>query len=152
MSEKARILIIDDDASIRTVLAAILEELGYIVEGVGTGKEGIEKTITHFYNLAFVDVRLPDMEGPQVLEKMKDTTPKMRKIIMTGYPSLQNAVEALNKGAHVYTMKPLDMKKVIETVEEQLKLQKEETKFSQEKVTEFVRSRVKELEEKSKNK
>jgi two-component system, NtrC family, response regulator AtoC len=147
MSEQARILIIDDDESIRTVLAAILEDLGYIIEGVGTGKEGIEKTNTHFYNLAFVDVRLPDMDGPQVLSKMRDTTPKIRKIIMTGYPSLQNAVDALNKGADAYIMKPFDMKNVIETVKEQLKQQKEETKFSQEKVTEFVRSRVKELEE-----
>jgi len=148
MSEHARILIVDDDESIRTVLATILEDIGYTVDGVGTGNEGIEKTNTRFYNLAFVDVRLPDMEGPQVLGKMRDTTPKIRKIIITGYPSLQNAVEALNKGAHAYIMKPFDMKKVIETVEEQLKLQKEETKFSQEKVTEFVISRVKELEEK----
>jgi two-component system, NtrC family, response regulator AtoC len=148
MSEKARILIVDDDESIRTVLAAILGELGYVVEGVGTGREGIEKTKTHFYNLAFVDVRLPDMEGPQVLCKMKETTPKIRKIIITGYPSLQNAVEALNKGAHAYIMKPFDMKKVIETVGQQLELQKDEIKFSQEKVAEFVKSRVKELEEK----
>lgn len=147
MSEHARILIVDDDESIRTVLATILEDLGYIVDGVGTGYEGVSKTHEHFYNLALVDVRLPDMEGPKVLEKMRDTTPKIRKIIITGYPTVQNAVEALNKGAHAYIMKPFDIEKVLETVREQLKLQKEEIKFSQEKVAEFVISRVDELED-----
>jgi DNA-binding NtrC family response regulator len=148
MSEHARILIVDDDESIRKVLATILEDIGYIVDGAGTGKEGIEKTNMHFYNLAFVDVRLPDMAGPEVLGKMRDTIPKMRKIIITGYPSLQNAVEALNKGAHAYIMKPFDMDNVLETVAAQLKLQNEDETFSQEKVAEFVKSRVKELEEK----
>jgi DNA-binding NtrC family response regulator len=146
MSEHARILIVDDDESIRNVLATILEDRGYIVDSAGTGKEGIEKTNMHFYNLTFVDVRLPDMTGPEVLGKMRDTVPKMRKIIITGYPSLQNAVEALNNGAHAYIMKPFDMDKVLKIMDEQLKLQKEETTFSQEKVTEFVKSRVKELE------
>ncbi|NLE03251.1 MAG: response regulator, partial [Crenarchaeota archaeon] len=56
MSEQSRILVIDDDESIRTVLANIFEELGYFVEGVGTGKEGIEKTQNAFYNLVFVDI------------------------------------------------------------------------------------------------
>jgi DNA-binding NtrC family response regulator len=148
MSEHARILIVDDDESIRTVLTTILEELGYIVDAVESGKAGIEKTNTHFYNLAFIDVRLPDMDGPQVLGKMKDTIPKIRKIIITGYPSLQNAVEALNKGAHAYIMKPFDMDKVLKTVKEQLQQQAEEAKYDKEKVTEFVTSRVKELEEK----
>lgn len=148
MSEHARVLIVDDDESIRTVLTTILEELGYIVDGVGSGKEGIEKTNAHFYNLAFIDVRLPDMDGPQVLGKMKDTIPKIRKIIITGYSSLQNAVEALNKGAHAYIMKPFDMDKVLKTVKEQLKQQAEEAKYDKEKVTEFVTFRVKELEEK----
>ncbi|NLE04331.1 MAG: response regulator, partial [Crenarchaeota archaeon] len=99
--------------------------------------------------LVFVDIRLPDMEGPQVLGQLKDTFPKIRKIIITGFPSVQNAIEALNKGAHAYIMKPFDMKKVLETVKEQLRLQKEESEFSKEKFTEFVKSRVKELEGKS---
>ena len=147
MGEHARILVVDDDESIRAVLAAILEEKGYTIDAVESGNEGIEKTKTNFYNLALIDIRLPDMEGTQVLAKMKDTSPKMRKIIITGYPSVQNAVEALDKGAHAYIMKPLDMDKVLGTVEEQLKKQEEEKTYSKEKVTEFIETRVKELEE-----
>jgi DNA-binding NtrC family response regulator len=148
MGNHVRILIVDDDESIRTVLANILEDLGYIVDGVGTGNEGIAETYEHFYNLALVDIRLPDMEGTKVLGKMKETSPRIRKIIITGFPSLQNAVDAVNKGANAYILKPFDVEKMIETIVEQLKLQEEEVKFNQEKVTEFVISRVHELEEK----
>jgi ActR/RegA family two-component response regulator len=70
----------------------------------------------------------------------------MRKIIVTGYPSLPNAVEALNKGADAYILKPFDMDKILQTIKEQLKNQEEEKKYGQEKVTEFIETRVKELE------
>jgi DNA-binding NtrC family response regulator len=148
MGKRPRILIVDDDEGIRTVLATVLEENGYTVDTAECGKEAIEKTQTNLYNLALIDIRLPDMEGTQVLAKMKDTTPKIRKIIITGFPSMQNSVEALNKGAHAYIMKPFDMDKVLKTVEEQLKKQQEEKKYGQEKVTEYIETRVKELEEK----
>jgi DNA-binding NtrC family response regulator len=147
MGEHARILVVDDDESIRTVLAAVLEEKGYTVDTVGCGKEAIEKTKTSFYNLVFIDIRLPDMEGTKVLARMKDTAPEIRKIIITGYPSLQNAVEALQKGAHAYIMKPFDMAEILSTAEEQLKKQEEERRYGKEKVTEFIETRVKELEE-----
>ena len=97
MSE-ARILIIDDDENIRKVLQAILEDEGYIVETVDTAKKGIERSEKAFYNLALIDVRLPDMEGIELLSKLRNTKPKMRKIIVIGYPTLQNAISAVNKG------------------------------------------------------
>jgi len=147
MGEHARILVVDDDESIRTVLTMVLEEKGYTVDTAGSGNEGIEKTKTSFYNLALVDIRLPDMEGTQVLAKMNETAPEIRKIIITGYPSVQNAIDALNKGAHAYIMKPFDMDNVLRTIEEQLKKQEEEKKYGKEKVTEFIETRVKELEE-----
>lgn len=147
MDNHARILVVDDDESIRTVLTAVLQEKGYAVDTAGSGNEGIEKTKTSFYNLALVDIRLPDMEGTQVLARMNETAPEIRKIIITGYPSVQNAVDALNKGAHAYIMKPFDMDNVLRTMEEQLKKQEEEKKYGKEKVTEFIQTRVKELEE-----
>ena len=147
MGERARILIVDDDESIRKVLSTILDEEGYAVDVADSGKQAIDKSNEEFYNLALVDIRLPDMEGTELLTKMKDTTPKMRKIIITGYPSLQNAVEALNKGADAYIMKPFDMDKVLSTIREQLKKQEEEKEYSQGKVAEFIETRVKELEE-----
>jgi DNA-binding NtrC family response regulator len=147
MGERARILVVDDDESIRAVLKTILEEHKYSADLAENGKKGIEKSHAGFYNLALIDIRLPDMEGTKVLSNLKETVPRMRKIIITGYPTMQNAVEALNQGADAYIMKPFDMDKVLQTIQEQLKKQEEEKKYSQEKVTEFIETRVKELEE-----
>jgi len=147
MGEGPRILIVDDDESIRKVLAAVLEEKGYMIDAAEDGKEAIEKTDKDFYNLALVDIRLPDIEGSKLIAMMRETTPRMRKIIITGFPSLQNAVEALNKGADAYIIKPFDMDKVLQTIKDQLKKYEEEKKYSQERVTEFIETRVKELQE-----
>jgi len=146
MGEHARILIVDDDESIRKVLSTILEEEGYTVDIAKNGKDAIRKSYEKFYNLALIDIRLSDVGGTELLTRMKDTTPKMRKIMITGYPSLQNAVEALNKGANAYIMKPLDIDKILKTIKEQLQKQWEEKKYSQEKVADFIETRVKELE------
>jgi len=146
MVETARILVVDDDESIRKVLATILEEKGYVVDTAQNGKEAIEKSKAKFYNLALIDIRLPDMEGTKLLSAMKETTPKMVKIIITGYPALQNAIEAVNKGADAYLMKPVSMEKVLSTIREHLKKQQEARKYSEEKVAEFIETRAKELE------
>lgn len=146
MGEKARILIVDDEESIRKVLATILEEEGYTVETAKSGKEAIKKSEDGFYNLTLLDIRLPDVEGTKLLSAMKETTPKMIKIIMTGYPSLQNAIEAVNKGADAYILKPFKVDSVLRTIKEQLKKQKASRKYSEEKVAEFIVTRAKELE------
>ena len=145
MNENARILVVDDDENIRKVEVAILEDKGYLVEAVGTAREAIEKTKRKFYNVALIDIRLPDMEGIELLTKMRDTTPKMRKIIVTGYPTLQNAVDAVNEGADAYIVKPFDVEKVLGTIELQLGKQEEERRYSEDKVAEFIEARVREL-------
>lgn len=146
MGEHARILVVDDDKSIRKTLEAILEGEGYYVDSAENGKQAIEKTSSSYYNLALIDIRLPDMEGTELLTKMKDTTPKMRKIIITGYPSQQNAVEALNREANAYILKPFDVKDVLKTIREQIDKQEAEKTFSQDKIAEFIETRAKELE------
>jgi DNA-binding NtrC family response regulator len=146
MDQTTRILVVDDDENIRKVLVAILEDEGYNVESVGTAKEGIEKTKRKFYNIALIDIRLPDMEGIELLTKIRDTTPRIRKIIITGYPTLQNAVDAVNKGADAYLLKPFDVEKVLQTIKLQLKKQQEEKEYSQGRVAEFIETRVKELD------
>jgi len=146
MDKTARILIVDDDENIRKVLATILEDNGYVVESADTAKKAIKKAKDSFYNLALIDIRLPDMEGIELLTRIKDTTPKMRKIIVTGYPTLQNAIEAVNKGADAYIIKPFDIEKALKTIKEELKKQEEEKEYSQEKVAGFIETRVKELE------
>lgn len=145
MSQPARILVVDDDESIRKVLATVLEESGYIVNVAENGKEAIKKSFLNFYNLALVDIRLSDMEGVELLTGLKETTPRMIKIIITGYPSLQNAVDAVNKGADGFLIKPFDMKTVLNTTKELLEKQQKEKKYSEQRVTEFIETRVKEL-------
>jgi len=146
MGETTRILVVDDDEDIRKVLTTILEDEGYTVESASTAKKAIERTRRKFYNLALIDIRLPDMEGIELLAKMRDTTPRMRKIIITGYPTLQNAIEAVNRGANAYILKPFDMEQVLKTIKEELRKQQEEKQYSQQKVAEFIETRVKELE------
>jgi len=146
MTEQARILVIDDEESIRKSLAAVLEEKGYLVDTAENGKEAIEKSKTRPYNLALVDIRLPDMDGVQLLTAIKETIPKTIKIIITGYPSLENAIEAVNKGADAYIIKPFDMNKLIDMIKEHLKKQQEARKYSEKKVAEFIETRARELE------
>jgi len=146
MGETARILVVDDDENIRKVLTAILEDEGYTVDSVGTGRKAVARTRTTFYNIALIDIRLPDIEGIELLTKMRGTTPKMRKIVITGYPTLQNAVEAVNKGADAYIIKPFNVKRVIQTIKKQLEKQLKETRYNQERVAEFIETRVRELE------
>ncbi len=147
MEKKGSILIVDDDPSIRKVLAAILEEKGYKVDTAETGKQAIQKSRTKFFNLALLDVRLPDMEGTQLLTQMKQTTPPMVRIMVTGYPSLQNAVEALNKGANAFIIKPLNIDHALAIIEKLLEQQKESLTMTQGKIAEFIETRAKQLEQ-----
>jgi len=126
-------------------MKAILEDEGYIVDLAATGREAVEKTQKAAYNIALLDIRLPDMEGIELLKLMKDATPRTRKIMVTGYPSMQSAITALNKNADAYLVKPVNIEKLLITVKEQLQLQEEERQFSEQKVAEFIETRVKEL-------
>ena len=145
MDKHARILIVDDDETIRTTMKAILEDEGYVVDLASTGEEAIQLTMKTTYNIALLDIRLPDMEGVELLKLMRDNVPRTRKVMVTGYPSMQNAIAALNKNADAYLLKPLDNEKLLNLVKEQLDAQANELKFSEQKVAEFIESRVKEM-------
>ena len=145
MDKHARILIVDDDETIRTTMKAILEDEGYVVDLASTGEEAIQLTMKTTYDIALLDIRLPDMEGVELLKLMRDSVPRTRKIMVTGYPSMQNAIAALNKNADAYLLKPLDNEKLLNLVIEQLDAQAKELKFSEQKVAEFIESRVKEM-------
>ena len=82
--EKKSILVIDDDEVVLNSIAEALRLEGYKVDTAETGKEAIRKGNLRFYNLVLIDIRLPDMEGTELLKAMKETTPKMVKIIVTG--------------------------------------------------------------------
>ncbi len=143
-SIKARILVIDDDEGIRKVITTALNDESYITDTASNGKEAIEKSKTNAYNLAIIDIHLPDMEGTQLLSELEETTPKMRKIIVTGFPEVQNAITAVKKGANDYITKPVKIDVLINSIREQLRKQQEEKNYSEEKVAEYIETRLRE--------
>ena len=145
-AEQPRILIIDDQESIRKSLKLALEREGYLVETAENGREAIRKSKGRLYNLALVDLRLPDMDGIELLTRMRETVPKMVKIIITGYPSQENAIEAVNRGADGYIVKPYTMEDLLRKIKEHLQKQQEAKKYSEEKFTEFIETRAEEYE------
>jgi len=146
MSEAARILVIDDEENIRKTISMTLQHAGYVVDTVENGRQAVQKSEVNFYNLALIDIRLPDMEGTELLTALKDTTPRMVKIILTGYPGLQNAVTAINRGVDAYLIKPVNPAELLRVVKQHLDKQRQERAYDQEKVAEFVETRFKELE------
>jgi DNA-binding NtrC family response regulator len=142
--EKAKILIVDDEKSVRTTMKAILEDENFEVDTATNGKDAIQLSKEKMYNIALLDIRLPDIEGVELLKLLKEYIPRTRKIMLTGYPTLKNAVTSVNKNADAYLFKPVDVKELLGIVKEQLRLQAEEKEFGETKVAQFIESRIKE--------
>ncbi len=123
MEDKESILIVDDNESVRRTLTLIFEKSGYEIDTTGTGRDALQKAKGRFFNLAILDIRLPDMEGIELIAPLKDRHPDMSFIIITAYASLDNAVRALNRGVAAYIMKPLDMDEVLAKTREVLEKQ-----------------------------
>lgn len=132
------ILVVDDDETVLLVFKEILLSEGYRVDTAETGTEAIEKSKTRYYNLALLDIRLPDMSGTELLTKMHESKPKMVKIMVTGYSSLDYAIEAVNKGADAYLTKPVKPTSLLKVVEEKMKEQEEADRMTEEKVTKYI--------------
>ena len=143
VQKKKRILIVDDDETVCKKIADYLVLKGYAVETAATGKEAIEKSKNQFFNVAILDIRLPDMEGTALLTKISETEPKVRKIMLTGYPSIENTVESLNKHADAYVIKPADPRKLLKLIEEQLSEQEAQLKMDRRKLVTYIESRDK---------
>jgi DNA-binding NtrC family response regulator len=146
LSESARILVIDDEESIRKTVSLTLRHAGYVVDTAENGKQAIVKAEQNFYNLALIDIRLPDMEGTELLTALKQTTPRMVKIILTGYPTLENAVRAVNKGVNAYLIKPVNTDEMLKLIKQHLERQRQEKEYGQERLAQFVETRFKELQ------
>jgi len=147
LNPTTRILVIDDDESIRKTISMKLRHAGYVVDTAEDGKQAIKKSNENFYNLTLIDIRLPDMQGTELLTSLKETMPKMVKIILTGYPALENAVTAVNNGADAYLFKPLNTDELLKVIKEHLDKQKQEEEYSQEKLSQYVETRVRALNE-----
>ena len=150
MNEKKKtILIVEDDKAIIETLKEVLQSEGYSVDTAETGREAIQKSNAEFFNLALLDIKLPDIEGTKLLTLMHNNLPKMMKIMITGYPSQENAVEALNLGADAYVIKPVKPEELLTLIEEKLKEQSQTEKMTEEEVTEWIKTRVRKLQHES---
>jgi DNA-binding response OmpR family regulator len=119
----ARILIVEDDESTLKSLNLIFRRKGYQVDLATSGSEALQKAGNEIYNLAIVDIRLPDMNGTALVKPFKERNPQVSIIMVTGYASLETAVQALNNGAEAYIIKPLNVELVLATIQQVLEKQ-----------------------------
>ena len=117
------ILVVDDDTELRKVLSSILSEEGYSVETVENGEQAIRVSEKKRFDLALIDIKLPDMEGTELLQRLKAKQPHIVMIIVTGFPTIENAMGALNEGADGYILKPLEIGKLLQAVRKHLNKQ-----------------------------
>lgn len=123
-NKKNSVLIVDDDRGIQESLSLLVGGFGYEVFSAEMGLDAIEKVKNRFYNVVMIDIKLPDISGFEVLEKIKEINDDIAAIIMTGYGSLDVSIDAINKGAYTYIFKPFKADEVVTTIEKSLEKQK----------------------------
>jgi DNA-binding NtrC family response regulator len=138
------VLIVDDDRGILKSFKEILEPEGYRVDTAETAIEAVEKCRTHPYNLAIIDIKLGGVEGTELLAQVHEILPRARKIMITGYPSLDNAVDSVNLQADAYVIKPVNPQTFLKVVAENMNKQLEAEQMTDEKVVRWVESRYEE--------
>jgi DNA-binding NtrC family response regulator len=110
------ILIVDDDTGVRDMLSSVLNDEGYSVEAVENGKKAIKACEKSPFDVALIDIELPDTKGTELLNKLKKMQPKMIRIIITGHPSIENAMKAVNERADGYVLKPFEVTELLEMI------------------------------------
>jgi DNA-binding response OmpR family regulator len=107
MKALPRIIIIDDDQALHRVFTRILQKEGYSVETAETGSEALEKIRSSIFDIALIDVKLPDVNGLDLLPLLKEIAPSMVKIMITGYAIVDGKAGALKSGADDFFKKPI---------------------------------------------
>src|SRR4051812_27646553 len=105
----AKILIIDDERSIRNTLREILEYEKYEVSEAKDGEEGLEMLKKHNYDVVLCDIKMPKLDGLEVLEKAKEMGKEEQFIMVSAHGTIETAVEATKKGAYDFIQKPPDL-------------------------------------------
>ncbi len=112
--KKFRILVVDDELIVRDSLKAWLDdEEGFTVDTAESGLDALEKLTTQSYQLMLLDIKMPGMDGVEVLKKVKETYPDMQVVMMTAYATVETAVEAMKIGALDYLIKPFEAENLI---------------------------------------
>ncbi|MBU2559377.1 response regulator [archaeon] len=122
----AKILVVDDDEQLREDVVEMLERDGYEVTDAGTGEEALEKLKKESVDIILTDLMMPGIDGMEVLRQSKKLKPAVRVIMVTGFGTIENAVEAMREGASDYISKPFKIGEVQATVKRAL----EEVKFT----------------------
>jgi len=115
-TEASDILVVDDDRGMRMTLVATLEDKGYRLRASASGREALATIQESPPDLVIADLRLPDLDGLDILNSLKDINPETAFILVTGYATVDTAVEALNEGAFAYLDKPFNMEELYSIV------------------------------------
>src|SRR6476660_8944512 len=105
---KGRILIVDDELVVRDSLGKWFTSEGYTARPVGGAREALEIIQQAEFDIALLDIKMPGMDGMELQARLKEADPDLTVIIMTGYASVETAVQALKRGAYDYITKPVD--------------------------------------------
>ena len=112
----AKILIIDDERAIRRALREILEFEGFEIDEAENGKEGVDKAKSGGYEIIFCDIKMPLMDGMEVLDELLKAKVETPLIMISGHGNIDTAVQAIKKGAFDFIEKPLDLNRILVTI------------------------------------
>jgi DNA-binding NtrC family response regulator len=114
MNRSGHILVVDDEENLRHTVGRVLQRAGFEVTTAASGKEGLTLLAQQPFDLVYMDIRMPDMNGLETLQAINANYPKLPVILFTGQPDLNSAVSALRHGATDYLQKPLKPELIIE--------------------------------------
>ncbi len=117
MSQKPRVLIVDDEERLRNTMKKLLSIEGIESITAPSGREALEILMTEIFDVAILDVRMPEMTGVQLLTEVKKLDPTMEVLILTGYASVDTAKEIMKLGAFDYLLKPYDKHELFNKIE-----------------------------------
>ena len=117
MAAKNRILVVDDEDALRVVLSSELEGEGYHVLSAADGQEAINILGGQDFDLVLLDIKMPNVDGFEVLKFVKERQPKTKVVMLTGFADLKNAIESKKLGAEDFVSKPYDLVDLLTTVE-----------------------------------
>jgi len=124
MAKRANILLVDDEEQLRLAAEKILTKEGYRVTSFATATEGLEAFATQEADLLITDLKLPDLDGIEVLKRAKELRPSVEVILITGHGTVQNAIEAMRLGAYDFIEKPIDRNLLVKAVAKAVERQK----------------------------
>ncbi|MDA8079735.1 MAG: response regulator, partial [Nitrospiraceae bacterium] len=132
MGKKARVLIVDDELIGLRNLQHVMEKEGYEVQGTQSGQNALKLMEEKRFEIVITDLKMEKVDGMQILKKAKTLHPECEVILITGYATLQSAIQAMKKGAYDYVAKPFkldEVRKVVAEAAEKVRLKDENARL-----------------------